>query len=180
MEQSQSCLQNLQSLEHKCNINSPRDLEFGKNWLMILLNSNGIDINELLQNTINVVDKKSTKVNTLSFLGETNTGKMMLTNLNKSHLTVGTINRRGDQSQFHFDNLLNRTFGIMEEPRITNATKNALLGGDRFEIGLKYGSKEFLERIPIIAAMNEDLDVPLHHIDRNALLALLDYVNAIC
>ncbi|VUZ48119.1 unnamed protein product [Hymenolepis diminuta] len=85
---------------------------------------------------------------------------------------VGTINRRGDQSRFHFDNLLNRTVGVMEVPRITYATKNdfkALLGGDRYEIDVKYGPNEFLERITIIATANEDLGVLLQHIDRNAL-----------
>ncbi|VUZ40735.1 unnamed protein product, partial [Hymenolepis diminuta] len=95
-----------------------------------------------------------------------------LANLITSHLTDGKINRREDQSQFHSDNLLNRTVGVMEEPRITNATKNdfkALLGGDRFEIDVKYRPKEFLERIPIIATTNEGLGVLLHHIDRHAL-----------
>ncbi|VUZ41149.1 unnamed protein product [Hymenolepis diminuta] len=60
----------------------------------------------------------------------------------------------------------------MEEPRITNPTKNdfkALLGGDRFEIDVRYGAKEFLERVLIIAMTNEDLGVLLHHIVRKAL-----------
>ncbi|VDO06316.1 unnamed protein product [Rodentolepis nana] len=43
-----------------------------------------------------------------------------------------------------FDNLLNRTVALMEEPRITMTTKNDfknLLGGDEFEIDVKYGAK---------------------------------------
>ncbi|VUZ38810.1 unnamed protein product [Hymenolepis diminuta] len=139
---------------------------------MILLNSNRIDIHELLQDIIDIMDKRSAKVNTLCFYGETNTGKTMLITLITSHLTVGTINRRGDKSQFHFDNLLNRTVGVMEEPRITNVTKNdfkALLDGDYFEIDVKYGPKEFPERIPNIATIKEDLGILLYHINRNGL-----------
>ncbi|VUZ44508.1 unnamed protein product [Hymenolepis diminuta] len=153
-------------------VKEPRDLDLGKNWLMMVLNGNHIDIHEFLQDIKDIMDKRSMKMNTLCFLGETNTSKTLLANLITSHLTVGTVNRRDDQSQFPFDNLLNRTVGVMEEPKITNATKNdfkALLGGDRFEIDVKYGPKEFLERIPIIATTNEDLGVLIHHIDRNPL-----------
>ncbi|VUZ56231.1 unnamed protein product [Hymenolepis diminuta] len=169
LEKSHSFIKNLLFLQHNCNIKGEHDVELGFNWLMMLLNTNATVIHIFLEDIKDIMDKKCMKVNTLCFIGETNTSKTMLANLITSHLTVGTINRRGDQSQFHFDNLLNRTVGVMEVPRITNATKNdfkALLGGDRFEID---GPNEFLERIPIIATTNEDLGVFLHHIERNVL-----------
>nr|CUU98512.1 hypothetical transcript [Hymenolepis microstoma] len=118
------------------------------------------------------MDKKTTKVNTLCFKGPTNTGKTLLAGLITSHLTLGTVCRRGDQTAFHFDNLLNRTVAVMEEPRITMTTKNdykCLLGGDRFEIDVKYGARRFLQRIPVIATTNEDLGALLTSIDKAAL-----------
>lgn len=60
----------------------------------------------------------------------------------------------------------------MEEPRITMTTKNdykCLLGGDRFEIDVKYGARRFLQRIPVIATTNEDLGALLTSVDRAAL-----------
>lgn len=50
----------------------------------------------------------------------------------------------------------------MEEPRITMTTKDdfkLLLGGTDMEIDVKYGAKEWLERIPIIVTTNEGLGV---------------------
>lgn len=60
----------------------------------------------------------------------------------------------------------------MEEPRITMTTKNdykCLLGGDRFEIDVKYGARRFLQRIPVIATTNEDLGSLLTSVDKAAL-----------
>lgn len=51
-------------------------------------------------------------------------------------------------------------------------TKNdykCLLGGDRFEIDVKYGARRFLQRIPVIATTNEDLGALLTSIDKAAL-----------
>nr|CDS30612.1 nonstructural protein 1 [Hymenolepis microstoma] len=89
---------------------------------MMLLNQNGISINELLTDIINIMDKRSTKMNTLCFKGQTNAGKTLCANLITSHLTLGTVCRRGYQTAFHFDNLLNRTAALMEEPRIAMIT----------------------------------------------------------
>ncbi|VDL65088.1 unnamed protein product [Hymenolepis diminuta] len=60
----------------------------------------------------------------------------------------------------------------MEEPRITMTTKNDYkcpLGGDRFEIDVKYGAGRFLPRIPVIGTTNEDLSALLTSVDRAAL-----------
>nr|CUU98180.1 hypothetical transcript [Hymenolepis microstoma] len=83
------------------------DLELGTNWLMPMLNQNGININELSTDIINIMDKKTTEVDTLCFKDQTNTAKTLLANLITSHLTLGTACRRGDRTAFHFDNLLN-------------------------------------------------------------------------
>nr|CDS35281.1 non capsid protein NS 1 [Hymenolepis microstoma]CUU98331.1 non capsid protein NS 1 [Hymenolepis microstoma] len=83
-------------------------------------------------------------MNTLCFKVQTNTGKTLLANLITSHLTLGTVCRRGYQTAFHFDNLVNRTVALMEELRITMITRNdykCLLGGGRFESHVKYGAR---------------------------------------
>lgn len=91
MEKQCNYLQNLKNLKHECRVANPRDVDIGANWLMMLLNQNGIDIKELLTDIITIMDKKTTKVNTLCFKGQTNTGKTLLTGLITSHLTVRNI-----------------------------------------------------------------------------------------
>lgn len=62
----------------------------------------------------------------------------------------------------------------MEEPRITMTTKNDyknLLGGDLFEIDVKYSARRFLKRIPVIAITNEELGSPMPLVERNALMS---------
>ncbi|VDO06319.1 unnamed protein product [Rodentolepis nana] len=171
-EQKNTYLQNLQELSHNCKVKNPKDLELGASWLMMMLNTNGIDMKQLLDVIVAIIDMKTSKVNTLVFRGPTNTGKTLMAKLINSHLTIGTVCRRGDQTAFHFDNLLNRTVALMEEPHITMTTKNDfknLLGGDEFEIDVKYGAKRFLGRLPIIATTIEDLGALLTSVDRAAL-----------
>lgn len=78
---SQSCLQNIGDLDNDCVIKGNRDLQ---NWPMMMLNHNRIDIHDLLNDIIQIMDKKTKKVNTLRFCGITNTGKTMLANNNNS------------------------------------------------------------------------------------------------
>ncbi|VUZ51798.1 unnamed protein product [Hymenolepis diminuta] len=89
------------------------------------------------------MDMKSIKANSLCFYGQNNTGKTLVTKVLTSYLAVGTVCRYGDQTAFHFDNLLNRTVVLMEEPRITmtifNDYKN--LSGYDFEFDVKYRAR---------------------------------------
>lgn len=84
-------LDNLQKLRHDCTVKHPREVDIGTNWLMMLLNQNGINIEELLRDIVMIMDKETTKVNTLCFKGQTNTGKTLLASLITSHLTVRNI-----------------------------------------------------------------------------------------
>ncbi len=62
----------------------------------------------------------------------------------------------------------------MEEPRITGATVDdfkQLLGGERFEVDVKYLGKEYLERIPVLISTNEQLGIRLHQADHDALMS---------
>ncbi|VUZ41233.1 unnamed protein product [Hymenolepis diminuta] len=87
-----------------------------------MLNQNHIDIRDLLNDIIQIMDKKTKKINTLYFCEITNTGKTMLANLMTSHLMIGTVCRRADRTTFHFNNQLNRTVALMEKLRITMNT----------------------------------------------------------
>ncbi|VDO06315.1 unnamed protein product [Rodentolepis nana] len=91
-------LQNLEKLEHECTAKNPRNVEIGTNWLMMLLNQNGINIEELLHDIVMITDKATPKVNTLCFKGPTYTGNTLLAGLITSHLTAvggGGRTRRG-------------------------------------------------------------------------------------
>nr|CDS34279.1 non capsid protein NS 1 [Hymenolepis microstoma]CUU98103.1 non capsid protein NS 1 [Hymenolepis microstoma] len=172
-EQTKSHLENRRGMKHEYSVGNTRDIDLGTNWLMMMLSQHGIDIDELLKDIAYIMDrKKTTKVNSLCFKGQTNTGKKLLANFITPHLTLGTVCRRGDRTAFHFDNLLNRTVTLMEEPKITTTTKSAykcLLGGDRFEIDVNYGARRFLQRIPVVDTTNEDVGALLTSIDRAAL-----------
>nr|CDS33272.1 non capsid protein NS 1 [Hymenolepis microstoma] len=124
VEQASSYPNNLRNLKHDCTKKDDKDLELGTNWLMMMLNQSGININELLTDIINIIYTKTTKMDTFCFKGQTNTGKTLLANLIASHLILGPVCRRGDQTAFHFDNLPNRTVALMGKPRITMITKN--------------------------------------------------------
>lgn len=58
LEQSSSYLENLRNLKHECATKTSKDVEVGTNWLMMLLNQNNINIGDLLQDIVNIMDKK--------------------------------------------------------------------------------------------------------------------------
>ncbi len=84
-----------------------------------------------------------------------------MANLIVENTLFGLVQRIGDQSAFHLQNLLNKYCAIMEEPRITPATVNdmkLLMGGeDTLEVSVKHGDSEKLERTPVIVTTNTDL-----------------------
>lgn len=59
-ERKSTYLENLEKLKHDCTVKHPREVDIGTNWLMMLLNQNGINIEELLQDIIMIMDKKTT------------------------------------------------------------------------------------------------------------------------
>nr|CDS30832.1 non capsid protein NS 1 [Hymenolepis microstoma] len=88
------------------------------------------------------------------------------------HQVLGIVCQRGEQKAFHFENLLNRTVALIEEPLITIETKNdykCLLGGERLEVDIKCGARRFLQRVPVIVTTNEDLGSQLTSMDKAAL-----------
>lgn len=192
LKQIRTYLENLQEKRHDCYADSEENIQRGVDWLEFMFNMNHIPVHALLTDIIKILDMKVNKVNCLCSYGQANTGKTLLANLIASHLTVSDqyliffspleyliklwslIGRRGDQTAFHFDNLLNRTVALMEEPRITMTTKNDyknLLGGDSFEIDVKHSARRFLKRIHVIATTKEELAWHKHSVERNALMS---------
>ncbi|VDO02512.1 unnamed protein product [Rodentolepis nana] len=87
-EKTNPYLQNLHELPHDCHVKCREDIELGAGWLIAMLNANSIDIGALLGDIVQIMDKRKTKINTLCFRGQTNTGKTLLANLVTSHLLV--------------------------------------------------------------------------------------------
>lgn len=148
--------------------------EEGKKWLTQLIIENGINPALFVKSLIDILDKKHTKINAFILEGPTNTGKSLLCNLIIKPYTYGTASRRGDQTNFHMENLLHKSIAVMEEPRITGITVDdfkQLLGGEPFQVDVKYQEKDWLARTPTIITTNEDIGLRLSKLDKDALLS---------
>lgn len=159
---------------------SPDQHREGKEWIVNLLKENNIDIKDFVKKVENIFDKKKDKINGIVLEGPTNTGKSLLCNLLIYPYTYGTASRRGDQTNFHLENLLHKSIAVMEEPRITGITVDdfkQLLGGESFQVDVKYQEKDWLIRTPTIITTNEDIGLRLSKLDREALLSRIYLFN---
>jgi len=119
-----------------------------------------ISIEELLASFVLVYDKTIHKRNTLCIIGKSNAGKSLIVNAILRPFSKAFITRSGDATQFHLQNLLNKTIGIFEEPKISPTTVDdfkLLLGGEEMEISVKNQDHELLPRIPIFITTNNVL-----------------------
>lgn len=163
--------------ECKCSSEEHRE---GKEWIKRLLLENNINPEDFLVKIENIFDRKKDKINGIVFEGPTNTGKSLLCNLIIYPYTYGTASRRGDQTNFHMENLLHKSIAVMEEPRITGVTVDdfkQLLGGETFQVDVKYQEKDWLTRTPTIITTNEDIGLRLSKLDREALLSRIYLFN---
>lgn len=129
-------------------------------WLNNLFIANGVESYEFRQRLEQVMDRKDHKINALVLYGPTNTGKSLLCKLMTEFLITGTINRKSEDSNFAYENLLDRTVAILEEPKINSANVNdmkQLLGGETFEVAVKYKPMQFLKRLPVVTTTNDYL-----------------------
>lgn len=152
----------------------------GQLWLLDLLTENKINHEDFIKKLVNVLDRKIDKINAFVLEGPTNTGKSLLCSLIIHPYTFGTASRRGDQTNFHLENLLHKTIAVMEEPRITGITVDdfkQLLGGEPFQVDVKYQEKDWLTRTPTIITTNEDIGLRLSKLDRDALYSRLYHFN---
>lgn len=119
-----------------------------------------------------IMDCKFNKVKALVFYGPTNTGKSLLFLPLTEFFECGTILRISDNSAFAYVNLLDRTVGLMEEPRIIAQTVEdvkQLFRGEIFEVHVKYSQPEMLERLTIMVTINEFLGIRIAEVDAVAL-----------
>ena len=117
-------------------------------------------------------EKKINKINTLVFIGPTNTGKSLLANLIGKPYLKGYVQRSAEGNSFHFEGLLNKSVAMLEEPRITALTMNdykVLLGGEDFEVNKKHQAPEILKRIPVLITTNAPIGSYLQAVDAQAL-----------
>ena len=130
-------------------------------WIEYLLKENNIDIAEFFAWAQIIVEAKLNKVNTLVLQGPTGTGKSLLLNSLLNRFNTAIITRNGDQNQFHLQNLLGKSYGLFEEPRISQITVDdykLLLEGAEFEINVKHQEPEMLPRVTIFISTNKELD----------------------
>ncbi|VUZ38821.1 unnamed protein product [Hymenolepis diminuta] len=118
------------------------------------------------------MDRKDSKINAIVLYGPTNTGKSLLCKIMTDFMLTGSINRRSENTNFAFENLLDRSVAILEEPRINASNSNdmkQLLGGEAFEVAVKYKPMQYLQRLPVIITTNEYLGCRLPDVDAAAL-----------
>nr|CDS32661.1 non capsid protein NS 1 [Hymenolepis microstoma] len=99
-------------------------------------------------------------------------GKSLLCKVMTEFLLTGTISRQSENTNFAFENLLDRSVAILEEPKINASNANdmkQLLGGESFEVAVKYKPMQFLPRLPVIITTNEYLGCRLPDVDAAAL-----------
>ncbi|VUZ44505.1 unnamed protein product [Hymenolepis diminuta] len=143
-----------------------------KSWLDTLFEANGIVPAEFIDKLERVMDKRDTKINCLVLYGPTNTGKSLLCKIMTEFLLTGTISRRTENSSFAYENLLDRSVAILEEPKVNAANINdmkQLLGGEAFEVAVKYKPMQYLQRLPVIITTNEYLGCRIPDVDAAAL-----------
>ena len=141
-------------------------------WLEYMFRENRINIPEFLAWTKLVAEEKLNKINTLILQGPTGTGKSLTLNCLIGKLNTGIVTRCGDQNQFHFQNLLNKSYALFEESRISEQTVDDykfLLEGVDFEVNVKHSDPEVLQRIPIFTSTNKPIDYWVPPADGDAL-----------
>lgn len=124
-------------------------------WIQCLFKENRIDIVNFLTWFTLIADKKIYKINTLVLQGPTGTGKSLTLNALIGQLNTGIVTRTGDANQFHLQNLLGKSYGLFEEPRISQITIDdfkLLFEGACFEINVEHQEPEMLTRITIFVS----------------------------
>ena len=141
-------------------------------WLEYMFAENRISIPEMLAWVKLIAEEKLNKINTLILQGPTGTGKSLTLNCLIGKLNTGIVTRCGDQNQFHFQNLLNKSYALFEEPRISEQTVDdykLLLEGADFEVNVKHSDPEVLQRIPVFISTNKPIDYWVSPADGDAL-----------
>ncbi|EUB54832.1 Non-capsid protein NS-1 [Echinococcus granulosus] len=141
-------------------------------WLEDMFSANEIAVVDFAITLRIIMNCEDEKINTLVLYGPTNTGKSLICKLTTTFLEHGCVTRRQEASAFAYENLLNREVALMEEPRICAANQQDLkqiLGGEPFEVSVKYQNPDLLERLPVIVTTNEPLGVRLSDVDAAAI-----------
>lgn len=86
-------------------------------WLKKYFHLIEIGVREFCHTVCEIMDRKIIKVYTLVLYGPTNAAKSLLCRLMTEFLENDIILRRAENSAFAYENLLDRTVGLMEEPR---------------------------------------------------------------
>lgn len=141
-------------------------------WLHHLLTVNGISPQGFLNDVDAIMDCIHQRKNAFVIEGPTTTGKTLILKLIAAQYHYGTVQRSGDTSQFAFQNLIDKSVALMEEPRISPITVNdfkELLGGSPFDIHVKHSRDHRLDRLPVLISTNNPITMYLNHEDAQAI-----------
>ena len=106
---------------------------------------NNIVPDDFVRDLEKVLNCEEEKINCLFFLGSSNSGKSFIAQSIAYHFITGYASCANCLSEFSYENFLNKSLILLEEPFIVDGTcddmKN-ILGGARIQVGKKYTTKQ--------------------------------------
>lgn len=128
-----------------------------RNAISELFIRNHIVPSDFVHNLEKILNCQETKINCLFLVGPSNSGKSFVAQSISSHFITGYASCANSLSEFSYENFLNKSLIVLEEPFITDVTcddmKN-ILAGANIQVGKKYMSKQDLCRTPVIMTGN--------------------------
>lgn len=141
----------------------------------------GIELVNVIQEIVDIMDRKREKINTFCLIGESNSGKTMVVSnpLKAISRFVGQIGNRGSNSQFVYQDCPNKRLIVIDECVMTREQledMKLLLGGEDLKADVKGKMHTTVGRTPVIMTGNKDLWV-LDQSQRDPLLNRMVYYN---
>lgn len=130
-----------------------------RNAISELFIRNNIVPHSFVRDLEKVLNCEEAKINCLFLLGPSNTGKSFIAQGIAYHFITGYASCANSVSEFSYENFLNKSLILLEEPFVTDATcddmKN-ILAGASIKVGKTYMSKQDLYRTPVIMTGNHE------------------------
>lgn len=131
----------------------------GVELLEMLWNHNNLT-KEDLRTIDEVMDAKTNKVNTLCFVGNSDSGKSTVAKVLTQHFVCACIGQAGNASQFIFQDIPNKRIVHHEEcivvPTLVDDYKNIFEGSTRMTVNVKNKRNQMItHRTPVITTSNQ-------------------------
>ena len=130
-----------------------------RNTISRIFITNNIVPDDFVRNLKKVLNCKEPKINCLFLVGPSNSGKSFIAQSIASHFITGYASSANSLSEFSYENFLNKSLILMEEPFVTEGTCDDLkniFAGANIQVGKKYLPKQDLYRTPVIMTGNHE------------------------